>query len=734
MTSEQDESSLLSRVERLGQLAAFEIDLTGPYSGRRSPGYCRIHGLLETTTVEQHRDWLARLHPDDRDQANAAFHAAVATGEPYHAEYRIRRPIDGEIRWISAQGEVLKNEAGEAVRMIGVHIDVTRRREAEDKARAAAELFSVLFHANPIGLIESDIYGRIHSANDAFLDIVGYTREDLSQGLRWDAISPPDSLSLDAIAIDQARREGRCDPYEKSYVRKDGERVPVLVGYTLLPPDRVRAVAYVLDLRAAKAVEAHLASIRRRHEDILQQMPTGVVVADLDERITFVNKAAAGLFDMQIVTASTPPEAGTELLNAQGETLAPNEAPLAKALRGAYVAGEEIAVRRRGAPGPHLYLRINAAPLFDAEGAQSGAVVAFENVTAEKAAAEALRRSEIDRGLALKAGKLGSWSWRQANGSMSWDDGFYRLLGYEPNAFGAKAELLRARIHPEDLPAVEQGFARLLESTTGEAGMSFRIVVADEVRWLATRGALVNDPAGGRVLYAVTWDVTREKREEIRRQLLLEEMNHRVKNAFAVAQSLVAHTLRTAPSLESARTVLGSRLRTLAAAHDALLQADWRAASVEAIMQALASQGLADRLKVRGARGAIKASQGVGLALILHELQTNAMKYGALSIPGGWVHVRWRPSKDRRRVYLVRRERRGPPARPPTREGFGLRLIQTALQTESEGSATVRFGPDGLVCRLVMAAADHAQTVGTGAPPAVLPSPVKEKRYGSTAP
>lgn len=729
---------MLERVERLGQLAAFEIDLTGPYTGRRSPAYCRIHGLPDTTVVEEHHDWVARLHPDDRDAINAAFHRSVTTGEPYHTEYRIRRPIDGEERWISAQGEVVRNEAGEPVKMIGVHLDVTRRRAAEEQVKATAALFSALFHANPIGLIEGDIHGRVHNANAAFLNLIGYTEEELRDGLRWDAITPAEDWHLDAHHIAQARRTGRCDPYEKVYVHKDGTRIPVLVGFTLLPPERERSVAYVLDLREAKAAEAHLAAIRRRQDDILQQMPTGVIVADMAGQITFVNKAASTLFDMRIVTAVTPIEALNELLSGQGRVMAAHEAPLARALRGEDVPAEEIGVRRRGAIAPHLYLRVNAAPLYDDQGVQTGAVVAFENITAELAAAEALRRSEIDRGLALKAGKLGSWSWRQSDGFMSWDDEFYRLLGYDPNTVGARVEHLRARIHPDDGQKVRQGFDRLLEGEVSEASMSFRIVVDGDIRWLATRGALVPDRQGGRVLYAVSWDVTREKREELRRQLLLEEMNHRVKNAFAVAQSLVAHTLRSAPSLEAARTTLASRLRTLAAAHDALLQADWRAASVEAIMQALGAQGLADRLIMRGSGGAIKASQGVGLALILHELQTNAMKYGALSAPGGWVQVRWRPSKDKKRVYLVWRERRGPALAPPTREGFGLRLIQTALQTESEGSASVRFTPEGLVCRLVMAAADHSEAasvapLGAGALEARAASAAKETRHGATA-
>lgn len=110
---------------------------------------------------------MAQLHPDHHDAINAAFHRPVATGEPYHTKYRIRRPIDEELLTISAQGEIARHEAGKPMKMIGVHIGVTRRRETEEQVKARAELFSALFHPHPIGLIEGDIYGRVHNASAA---------------------------------------------------------------------------------------------------------------------------------------------------------------------------------------------------------------------------------------------------------------------------------------------------------------------------------------------------------------------------------------------------------------------------------------------------------------------------------------------------------------------------------------------------------------------------------------
>jgi len=138
--------------------------------------------------------------------------------------------------------------------------DIRDRKIAEAKLKSFAE-------ANVIGILFGDIYGMIRSANDEFLRIVGYTRDDLQQGrLNWRSLTPPEFLTLDEARVIEAQEKGACTPYEKEYIRRDGSRVPVLLGYSVLEPEREETVAFILDLSEQKQVEAERSRLLQREQ------------------------------------------------------------------------------------------------------------------------------------------------------------------------------------------------------------------------------------------------------------------------------------------------------------------------------------------------------------------------------------------------------------------------------------------------------------------------------------
>ena len=144
--------------------------------------------------------------------------------------------------------------------------DITARKQTEAALEASEAKLRFLAESNLMGIVFSDVRGGIIDANDEFLRLLGYTREQLQRGeLRWTDITPPESLPLDEIGIAEAKAKGTCTPYEKEYVRSDGSRLSVLIGYILLGSKREEAVAFVLDLSDRKRLEAEL---RDRAEEL----------------------------------------------------------------------------------------------------------------------------------------------------------------------------------------------------------------------------------------------------------------------------------------------------------------------------------------------------------------------------------------------------------------------------------------------------------------------------------
>jgi len=180
------------------------------------------------------------------------------------------------------------NGEGTPRRVLVSAIDVTESRRAERGLAESETRLRAFFDSNVVGILEGDVHGRVFAANDEFLRIVGYRRDELEAGrIRWTDLTPPEFLPLDESAIAEARARGVCTPYEKQYVRQDGGRIWTLVGFVLLEPERERSVAFILDISERKRFELDL---RRLHAAI-EHTDEAVVVTDTEPRIEYVNPA-----------------------------------------------------------------------------------------------------------------------------------------------------------------------------------------------------------------------------------------------------------------------------------------------------------------------------------------------------------------------------------------------------------------------------------------------------------
>ena len=215
------------------------------------------------------------------------------------------------------------------------------------------------------------------------------------------------------------------------------------------------------------------------------------------------------------------------------------------------------------------------------------------------------------------------------------------------------------------------------------------------------------DGADGRPerILAVSRDITDLKQNEARQTLLMQELAHRMKNTLAMVQAVAAQTLRNALSLEEAGEALGARLLSLAQAQDVLMQGGWSSASLSCLVAgavALHGDGAPGRFTVSGPDLTLGASHGLTLALMLHELGTNAAKYGALSTATGRVAISWNVAgvESEARLRFRWEESGGPIVAPPTRTGFGTRLIARSLSHDFGGAVALGFPPTGAVLTL----------------------------------
>ena len=280
------------------------------------------------------------------------------------------------------------------------------------------------------------------------------------------------------------------------------------------------------------------------------------------------------------------------------------------------------------------------------------------------------------------------------------------------------AELL----HPDDRQAVLDNLPRVLRGERVEAEYRIRRASDGAVRWIRDTGFPILDGTGRvRRVAGLAQDVTDQREAEQQQRLLLNELNHRVKNALAGVQALAAQTARggAAGNPGAFLRAFEERLIALARAHDMLTREGWRSASLsEVVRETLAPHnGAAARVSASGPELRLVPGAAVALHMAFHELATNAAKYGALSVPSGRVEVEWsvaQAANDAPAVLRISwRERGGPPvAGPPARPGFGTRFLERALARQLGGEARFAFEPGGVEFHLRLPLSARVEAAG----------------------
>ena len=220
----------------------------------------RIFGLNPQELPPNYNEFLNYIHPNDRDYLDNVIKKAL-DGKPYSIDHRIIL-ASGDERVVHVQAEVIFDEKNNPIRIRGTVQDITEREQMEKALQESETRLRRFYESGMIGALYFKMDGSITEANDKFLEMVGYTREDLQAGrIKWDKMTPPEYRPLEEYAIAKLKATGMATPYEKEYIRKDGSRIPIILGAATLDRAHDDGVAFVLDITEQKKAEETLANI-----------------------------------------------------------------------------------------------------------------------------------------------------------------------------------------------------------------------------------------------------------------------------------------------------------------------------------------------------------------------------------------------------------------------------------------------------------------------------------------
>jgi PAS domain S-box-containing protein len=335
-----------------------------------------------------------------------------------------------------------------------------------------------------------------------------------------------------------------------------------------------------------------------------------------------------------------------------------------------------------------------------------GASKIARDITERKKAELDLAERTLQLALAERAALVGSVSYDVESARMQISAGYAAIHGFPEGTGAIMRKQWEAGVHKEDRVRLEELRDRVFRSRSNEYSVDYRIVrPGGEVRWIDAR-LLVSyrDDGHPQRVVGINIDVTGRKRAEEQQRMLHAELDHRVKNILATVNAVAAHTRDTSSSMDDFLTALDRRIHSMASTHELLSSRRWQGVALgELLRRELAPYDSSNNTCIEGPEVILRAEAAQTTALVLHELATNAAKYGALSIRQGRVSVRWHCVPNGQasgQLAIEWLETGGPPADVPRDPGYGANVITELVPYELGGEAHLVFSPEGVRCQL----------------------------------
>ena len=555
------------------------------------------------------------------------------------------------------------------------------------------------------GILTCD--GTLIEANRPALEAAGLDRADVIGKPFWDCYW----WSFDP-ATQQRLREAVSRAANGEDVRHDAEvRVAgdarIGIDFQLVPHrDRGGRIDFLIasgaDITTRKRDESDLHAAHDTFAGLVTNSPFGIYVVDADFRLFLVSAGAQKVFSnvrpligrdfAEVLRIIWPEPFASEAIDRFRHTLATGEP---------YSAPRTVQRRHDIAETESYDWRIERIRMPDG---RHGVVCNFYDLSQREQYEKALRTSEalfrsLFQNAAVGVAQVSpDGRWLRVNQK------FCAIIGHAPADLigGSIYDIIHPDHHEMDRALLDRFHAGEIDET--QIRKRYRRKDGSDV-WVRVAIGCVRDDAGAvEYFIRVIEDISAEIAAEARQKLLVGELRHRVKNSLATVQAMASHTMHTSTDMESFRARFSGRLQAMAIAHDSVVASDGLSADLAGVIRnQLAPFGASgeNRLKLSGPRILMEAGSVHGLGLVIHELATNASKYGALVTETGVIEVAWEmfDRNGRRMVELSWTETGGPPVTPPETAGFGSRLIEATLRSLN-GRATFAYRPHGLYAEI----------------------------------
>ncbi len=612
-------------------------------------------------------------------------------------------PANDAADWLASAVFILSSAA-----IVGLTEMLLRTRAqalASEATHQYGAMLSAIVESSANAIFSSDLEGRILTWNRSAEDLYGYAASEII-GRNVALLTPPDRKE-EVSAIIRAISQGEAyRSLETERQRKDGGRFAAQVTASPIRNASGRPVAIstvVHDITESKRAENSLRDSLREVTDLKAALDEHAIVAMTDRagRITYVNDKFCAISkysreellgqNHRIINSGFH---SREFFRVMWTTIA----------SGGVWRGE---LRNRAKDGSIYWVDTTIVPFLDAHGRPRQYVAIRADITDRKNTEAQLRESQHRTLLATEATEVGIWEWNVATDRIWWDAQMFRIYGMAPtdDGFISYADWAGS-VAPEDLPRQEESLQKTVRDG-GRGEREFRIRRKDDGEIREIHGVeTVRANSEGRVEWVVgtNLDVTKRKEDEEHIRLLMGEVNHRSRNLLGIVQSIAKLSAKHADPVHYASD-LSERISSLAACQNLLVASDWKGVNVADLTHAQLSsfRDLIDhRIVVEGAPMRLRPAAAQGIGMALHELATNAAKYGALSNDNGRVRLSWGVAADETEpmFWMQWLEEDGPKVAAPTRTGFGRTVIVSMTEHAMKGKVVVDYPETGLSWRL----------------------------------